>query len=64
MSACPAGTFAYTVQHGDTLWLLAKLYNTTVEAIMASNPGIVHDRRRVRLSVLKMEMELVNQKLH
>ncbi|HZJ98870.1 MAG TPA: LysM peptidoglycan-binding domain-containing protein [Tissierellaceae bacterium] len=37
---CPAGSFAYTIRQGDTLWQLARTYNTTVEAIMALNPGI------------------------
>lgn len=30
----------YTVQDGDTLWDLAGDYNTTVEAIITSNPNI------------------------
>ncbi len=38
--SCPTGSFAYTIKKGDTLWNLAKTYNTTVEAIMAINPGI------------------------
>ena len=33
---CPAGTFSYTIRSGDTLYLLAIRYNTTVEAIMAA----------------------------
>lgn len=37
---CPAGTFSYTIRSGDTLYQLAITYNTTVEAIMAVNPGI------------------------
>lgn len=37
---CPRGSFAYTIKSGDTLYLLAIRYNTTVEAIMAINPGI------------------------
>ncbi len=37
---CPMGTFAYTIRSGDTLYLLAIRYNTTVEAIMRVNPGI------------------------
>lgn len=40
MFSCPAGTFAYRVQAGDTFWLLAQRFNTTVEAIMAANPGV------------------------
>jgi peptidoglycan endopeptidase LytF len=37
---CPAGSFEYTIKSGDTLYNLAIRYNTTVEAIMAINPGI------------------------
>lgn len=37
---CPVGTFSYTIKSGDTLYQLAITYNTTVEAIMAVNPGI------------------------
>ncbi len=37
---CPSGSFPYTIKSGDTLYLLAIRYNTTVEAIMAINPGI------------------------
>ncbi|WP_077369080.1 LysM peptidoglycan-binding domain-containing protein [Anaerosalibacter sp. Marseille-P3206] len=37
---CPAGSFAYTIRAGDTLYLLAQRYNTTVNAIIAINPGI------------------------
>jgi LysM repeat protein len=44
---CPAGTTAYTIKAGDTLWALARRYNTTVEAIMAANPGIMPTSLRV-----------------
>ncbi len=37
---CPAGSFAYTIRSGDTLFALARRFNTTVEAIIAINPGI------------------------
>jgi LysM repeat protein len=37
---CPTGSFAYTIKPGDTLFQLAKTYNTTVAAILAINPGI------------------------
>ncbi|MCR1898839.1 LysM peptidoglycan-binding domain-containing protein [Irregularibacter muris] len=36
---CPAGTFAYTVRSGDTLYSLANRYNTTVQGIIAANPN-------------------------
>ena len=32
-SECPAGTMPYTIKSGDTFFLLAKRFNTTVEAI-------------------------------
>ncbi len=37
---CPSGSFPYTIKSGDTLFLLARRFNTTVEAIMKINPGI------------------------
>ena len=37
---CPTGSFAYTIKSGDTLFQLARINNTTVEAIMRINPGI------------------------
>ncbi|NLW22922.1 MAG: LysM peptidoglycan-binding domain-containing protein [Tissierellia bacterium] len=40
MQACPAGSFAYVIRPGDTLFLLANRFGTTVNAIMALNPGI------------------------
>ena len=37
-----SGSFAYTVKSGDTLWLLARRFNTTVDAIMRLN-GLTSD---------------------
>ena len=37
-----SGSFAYTVKSGDTLWLLAKRFQTTVNAIMSQN-GLTSD---------------------
>jgi len=37
---CPVGSFPYTIKKGDTLYLLAIRFNTTVDAIMKLNPGI------------------------
>ena len=44
---CPAGSFAYTIRAGDTLYALANRFNTTVNAILALNPGI--DPRYLRV---------------
>ena len=35
-------SFSYTVQPGDTLWLLSRRFNTTVDAIKALN-GLTSD---------------------
>ncbi len=39
-SGCPTGTKPYTIKSGDTFFLLAKRFNTTVEAIQKANPGV------------------------
>ncbi|OLS03716.1 gamma-D-glutamyl-L-diamino acid endopeptidase 1 [Tissierella creatinophila DSM 6911] len=44
---CPMGTFAYTIKQGDTIYKLAKAYNTTVEAILMVNPGINPDNLQI-----------------
>ena len=36
---CPNG-FLYTIQPGDTYFLLAQRFGTTVAAIQAANPGV------------------------
>lgn len=40
MQYCPFGTLSYVIQYGDTLWILAKRFNTTIDAIIIANPGI------------------------
>jgi len=37
---CPPGTFIYYIQPGDTLYKLARRFNTTVNAIANANPGL------------------------
>lgn len=37
---CPTGTFTYYIQPGDTLNMLAKRFNATVNAIANANPGL------------------------
>jgi Cu-Zn family superoxide dismutase len=36
----PSGTSSYVVKPGDTFFKLAQHYNTSVEKILASNPGV------------------------
>lgn len=52
--SCPNG-FIYTVVRGDTLYLLARRYNTTVRAIEAANPDIrngrIHTGQRICIPV-------------
>ena len=37
---CPPGTLTYTIRAGDTLFSLARRFNTTVASILGLNPGI------------------------
>jgi LysM repeat protein len=41
---CPSGTTAYTIRAGDTLYLIAQRFNTTVQAILNANPSIAPER--------------------
>lgn len=36
---CPGGIL-YTIQPGDTVWQLSRRFGTTVDAILAANPGL------------------------
>jgi LysM repeat protein len=40
MANCPQGLFPYTIRRGDTLWMIAQRYYTSVAAIRAANPGL------------------------
>lgn len=46
-SRCPVGLRTYTIQRNDTLWLLSQRYCTTVESILALNPGMNPSNLRV-----------------
>jgi LysM repeat protein len=37
---CPVGSTVYTIQPGDTLFGLARRFNTTIEALIRANPEI------------------------
>lgn len=51
----------YTIKKGDTLYQLARRYNTTVAAILAKNPGISETNFRVGAAIkLPMPGEGVN----
>lgn len=41
---CPPGAMAYRIQTGDTLYRIAQKFDTTVQSILALNPGIVPER--------------------
>lgn len=40
MPMCSAGAVPYTVEEGDTLYSIARMYGTTVADILAANPSI------------------------
>lgn len=40
MPTCPAGTYPYTVQSGDSLWLIAQRFNTSIPEIASVNLGL------------------------
>lgn len=44
---CPVNTFAYAVQTGDTLYTIAIKFNTTIAAIISTNPIINTEILRV-----------------
>ncbi|HWQ59099.1 MAG TPA: LysM domain-containing protein [Clostridia bacterium] len=47
MPTCPAGTYPYTIQPGDTLPLIAQRFHTTVQAIASANPMLDQNNLRV-----------------
>ncbi|HHZ18463.1 MAG TPA: LysM peptidoglycan-binding domain-containing protein [Acholeplasmataceae bacterium] len=47
MLMCPIGTIGHAVRPGDTLWTIARRFNTTVRAIMLVNPGINPNNLRI-----------------
>jgi len=40
MPQCPAGTYPYTIRSGDSLWLIAQRFHTTIQEIASANPGL------------------------
>lgn len=43
-SNCPAGSQAYTVQRGDSFYLIARKFGVSVRALMNANPAIAAGR--------------------
>jgi hypothetical protein len=40
MPPCPAGTYPYTIRSGDSLWLIAQRFHTTIQEVASANPGL------------------------
>jgi hypothetical protein len=40
MPPCPAGTYPYTIRPGDSLWLIAQRFHTTIQEIASANSGL------------------------
>ncbi len=40
MPPCPAGTYPYTIRPGDSLWLIAQRFQTSVQEITRVNPEL------------------------
>ncbi len=46
-TTCPAGTTPYIIRAGDTFFSLARMFNTTVDAIIRANPNVNPDALRI-----------------
>ncbi len=44
VSACPSGTQSYTVQRGDSFYLIARRFGVSVRSLMNANPNIAAGR--------------------
>lgn len=40
MAQCPPGLYPYIIRPGDSLWLIARRFNTTIQEIESANPGL------------------------
>lgn len=40
MPVCPSETYQYTVQAGDTLWMIAQRFHTNIPMLASLNPGL------------------------
>lgn len=40
MSTCPYEAYQYTIQAGDTLWMIARRFHTNIPMITSLNPGL------------------------
>ena len=52
MQYYPNGHLSYIIQYGDTLWIIAKRFNTTIEAIIMANPGLLPDNLYVGQKII------------
>lgn len=40
MPPCPSGTYPYAIHSGDSIWLIAQRFHTTIQEIASVNPGL------------------------
>lgn len=51
MFPCPQGTIPYIIKSSDNFSVLARRYNTTVDAIAVVNPGVNADNLKLGQSI-------------